>query len=281
MPVAVAHTVHADDGPVDGAPTVVLSSSLGATRTMWDPQIADLARRFRVVRYDTRGHGDSPVPPGPYRIDDLVDDLIALLDTLGVVRAHVVGLSLGGMTGLRLAARAPERVDRLAVLCTSARLEPAVAWHDRAALVRSQGTATVAGAVVDRWYTPAFAARRPDQIDAALAMVAATPAEGYASCCEAIAEMDLRDDLAAVRAPTLAIAGADDPATPPPHLERIARGVPDGRLVVVPRSAHLANVEQPARVTAALLDHLAGRPVGDVASSRRRRSPSEPQREDA
>ncbi|KRF36794.1 3-oxoadipate enol-lactonase [Nocardioides sp. Soil805] len=251
--VAVHHVV---TGPED-APVVVLSNSLGSTMSMWDAQADDLARHFRVVRYDTRGHGDSPVPPGPYDIDDLADDVVGLLDTLGVERAHVVGLSLGGMTGMRLAARNPERVDRLVVLCTGAHLTPSSGWHDRAATVREQGSASVAEAVVARWFTAPYLEAHPDVRAASEALVADTPAEGYASCCEVIAAMDLRADLAKITAPTLAIAGADDPATPPPHLEAIAEGVHDGRLLVVPDSAHLANAEQPGTITPAIIEHLA------------------------
>jgi 3-oxoadipate enol-lactonase len=258
-PVEVHHVVEAAPGLPEDAPVVVLSNSLGSTLAMWDAQAPRLAERFRVVRYDTRGHGRSPVPQGPYSIDDLADDLLGLLDRLEVDRAHLVGLSLGGMTAMRLAARNPERVDRLAVLCTSALLGPAEAWHDRAATVRAQGTGAVAEAVVGRWYTGEFAARYPDRVAAAEAMVAATPAEGYAGCCEAIAAMDLTGDLSAIAAPTLAIAGADDPATPPEHLERIAAGVKDGSLLVVPRAAHLASDEQPEIVNRALVDHLTAR----------------------
>jgi 3-oxoadipate enol-lactonase len=252
--VAVHHVV---TGPQD-APVVVLSNSLGSTTSMWDAQADALADQFRVVRYDTRGHGRSPVPQGPYDIDDLADDVVALLDTLGVDRAHFVGLSLGGMTGMRLAARTPERVDRLVVLCTGARLDPASAWHDRAATVRENGSSAVAEAVVARWFTPAHLEANPDVRAECESVVAATPAEGYASCCEVIAAMDLREDLPAISAPTLALAGADDPATPPPHLEAIAEAVQDGRLLVVPDSAHLANAEQPQTITPAILAHLTG-----------------------
>ena len=251
-PVDVHHVV---TGPED-APVVVLSNSLGSTYAMWDAQADALAERFRVVRYDTRGHGRSPVPDGPYDIDDLADDLVALLDRLGVERAHVVGLSLGGMTAMRLAARDPERVDRLVVLCTGARLEPSTGWTDRAATVRAHGTVAVAAAVVERWFTPAFLDAHPSVRKEAEQMVADTPAEGYAGCCEVIAAMDLRPDLPRITSPTLAIAGADDPATPPPHLEAIADAVADGRVLVVPDSAHLANAEQPATITPAIIDHL-------------------------
>ena len=254
-PVEVAHEVL--PGP-DGSPTVVLSNSLGATRAMWDRTVTGLQDHFTVVRYDTRGHGDSPVVPGPATIDALADDLRALLDRLGIARAHLVGLSLGGMTALRLAARDAERVDRMVVLFTSARLPPASAWTDRAALVRAEGTAAVATSVVQRWYSAGFLAAEPDRVAAAEAMVAATPAEGYAACCEAIAAMDLTADLPAITAPTLAIAGADDPATPPSHLEAVARSVQDGRLLVVARAAHLASDEQPATITPAIVAHLQG-----------------------
>ena len=237
-------------------PVVVLSNSLGSTHRMWDAQLAAFEERFRVVRYDTRGHGSSPVPLGPYGIDDLADDVIALLDRLDVGRAHLVGLSLGGMTGMRVAARNPDRVDRLALLCTGALLPPASNWTQRAATVRAHGCSAVAAAVVERWFTPDFLAAHPDIRDVHQAMVGATPAEGYAGCCEAIAALDLRDDLASITAPTLAIAGADDPATPPAMLAEIATGVKDARLLIVPHAAHLANAEQPDIITGALIEHL-------------------------
>lgn len=251
-PVDVHHVV---TGPVD-APVVLLSNSLGSTYEMWDPQVDALSERFRVVRYDTRGHGRSPVPPGPYTIDDLVDDVVALLDRLQVQRAHVVGLSLGGMTGMRLAAREPDRLDRLVVLCTGAMLGPPSGWTERAATVRTHGTAAVAEAVVQRWFTADHLVAHPEVRPRFEDMVAATPAEGYAGCCEVIAAMDLRPDLPSISAPTLAIAGADDPATPPVHLEEIAASVQHGRLLVVPDAAHLANVQQPGTVTPAILEHL-------------------------
>ncbi|MEB3032197.1 3-oxoadipate enol-lactonase [[Mycobacterium] nativiensis] len=251
-----AVAVHAIVSGRETGPVVVLSNSLGSTHRMWDAQIGALEERFRVVRYDTRGHGESPVPAGPYTIDDLADDVIALLDRLGVERTHLVGLSLGGMTAMRVAARHPERIDRLAVLCTGTRLPPAEAWTERAATVRASGSGSVAVAVVQRWFTPEYLRTHPDVRADSEAMVAATPAEGYAGCCEVIAAMDLRGDLASITAPALAIAGADDPATPPAKLNEIAAGVKDGRLLVVPHAAHLANAEQPDIVTPALIEHL-------------------------
>ncbi|QIX28087.1 3-oxoadipate enol-lactonase [Nocardioides sp. JQ2195] len=247
-------------GP-EGAPTVVLSNSLGSTLHMWDRNVDELSKHFTVVRYDTRGHGKSPAVEGGAHLDDLCDDVIGLLDDLGLDKVHFVGLSLGGMTGMRLGARNPERIAGLVVLCTSPYLGPASNWHDRAALVRAEGTGAVAEAVVDRWYSPGFLASEDERVREARNVVASTPSEGYAACCEAIATMDLRDELATITAPTLAIAGADDPSTPPPHLEGIADAVQDGRLLVVPDSAHLANDEQPATVTPAIIEHLQGVPA--------------------
>lgn len=247
-------------GPAD-APTVVLAGSLGSTHRMWDPQVDALSEHFRVVRYDARGHGESPVPSGSYSIDDLADDLVALLDDLDVERAHLVGLSLGGMTAMRVAVRNPERVDRMVVLCTAAYLPPIQGWLDRAATVRADGVAAIAETVVDRWFTTGFAQTHPAVRQAHVDMVASIPSAGYAACCDAIAAMDQRADLTHIAAPTLAIAGADDPATPPAFLEEVATGVQDGRLLVLDQGAHLANVEQPQRVSAAIIDHLQGAPA--------------------
>ena len=249
--VAVSHTV---DGPA-GAPVVVLSNSLGATRGMWAPQLPALAERFRVVTYDTRGHGASPAPDGPYTLDDLVDDLVALLDEVGAERAHVAGLSLGGMTAMRLAAREPARVDRLALLCTSAKTQPQ-GFLDRAAAARSGGTAPLAPTVVSRWLTPGYAAEHPDLVARLEAMIAGADDEGYAACCEVVAHLDLREDLGRISAPTLVIGGQEDPALPPEHQQLIADSIPGAELVTVSPGAHLANLEQPLQVTGALLGHF-------------------------
>ena len=246
---------HVVEGPED-APVVLLAGSLGSTLEMWDPQVPALTEHFRVVRYDHRGHGKSPVVPGPFDLADLGGDALELLDRLGIERAHLVGLSLGGMVSMWMAAHAPERVDRVGLLCTSAQLGPASNWTDRAALVRAGGTAAVAEAVLDRWFTAPFAAREPALIGRMRAMVADTPAEGYAAACEVIGRMDLTGDLASITAPVLAIAGADDPATPPVHLEAIVAGVTDGRLAVLDRAAHLASTEQAAAVNQLLVGHL-------------------------
>jgi 3-oxoadipate enol-lactonase len=249
--VAVSYTV---DG-ADDAPVVVLSNSLGATRGMWDPQVPALAERFRVVTYDTRGHGDTPAPPAPYTLDDLVDDVVALLDEVGAERAHVAGLSLGGMTAMRLAAREPARVDRLALLCTSAKTDPQ-GFLDRAAAARSGGTAPLAPAVVSRWLTPAYAAEHPDLVARLEVMVAGADDEGYAACCEVVAQLDLRADLGRIASPTLVISGWEDPALPPEHQKLIADSIPGAELLTVSPGAHLVNLEQPLQVTGALLGHF-------------------------
>ena len=272
-PVVVHRQVDvAPDLPAD-VPTVVMAGSLGSTLSMWDPQVPELSARYRVVRYDTRGHGSSPVGDTTCRIDDLADDLLALIDRLDVGPVHLVGLSLGGMTAMRLAARNPGRVRSLTVLCTSALLGPAEAWLTRAATVRDKGTGAVADAVVSRWFSPGFLAAEPDRVAHFRDMIAGTPPEGYAACCEAIAAMDLRPDLPAITAPTLVIGGIQDPATPPPHLQAIAAGIADSTLLMLEPAAHLANVEQAAAVTAALLQHLDG-PETHVPST-----PTTPRRE--
>jgi 3-oxoadipate enol-lactonase len=258
--MSAVEVAYREDGPA-GAPVVVLSNSLGADRAMWDPQVPALAERYRVVTYDARGHGGSPVPAGPYSMDDLVDDLLALLDRVGAERAHVVGLSLGGMTAMRLAARAPERVGRLVLLCTSAYI-PGPTYAERATQARSAGTGALAPAVVSRWVTPGFAAGHPDVVARLEAMVANTPDEGYAGCCEALAAMDLRPDLARITAPTLVVSGAQDPALPAEHQQAIADGIRGAELVTFDPGAHLVNVEQPLQVTGALLGHL--EPAGDT-----------------
>jgi len=242
------------DGPTD-APVVVLSHALGATRGMWDAQVPALAERFRVVRYDGRGHGTSPAPAGPYTIDDLVDDVLALLDRLGAERAHVAGISLGGMVGMRLAAREPSRVHRLAVLSSSARTEPQ-GFLDRAAQARAGGTAQFAPTVVSRWLTPGYAAEHPELVARLEAMVAGADDQGYAACCEVVAGIDLRADLGRITAPTLVLSGAQDPALPPPHQEAIAAGIDGAEWTTLSPGAHLTNLERAPEVTAALLRHF-------------------------
>jgi 3-oxoadipate enol-lactonase len=244
--VALHHVV---TGPAD-APTVVFSGSLGTRLTMWDPQVQALSDRFRIVRCDVRGHGGSPVPPGPYAIDDLGADLLALLQALDARRVRLVGLSIGAMMSLWVAAHAPEHVGRLVACCTTARFGPEAtdAYVSRAAAARAHGLADLADGVVARWFTPEFAATRPDVVARFRAELIATPREGYAACCEALAALDLTGLLGRITAPTLVISGADDQATPPSHGEAIAAAVPGARFVCLDAAAHLGSVQQPERV---------------------------------
>jgi 3-oxoadipate enol-lactonase len=240
-----------------GAPVLVLGNSVGTTSELWQPQLAVLGARFRLLRYEHRGHGGSPAPPGPYTIAGLGADVLALLDEHEIGTARYCGLSLGGMVGMWLAANAPGRISSLALCCTSAFLRPAQLWEDRAALVRSAGMTAISGQVVGRWFTPAYAAAHPGTVAAFVAALEERVVpEGYAGCCDAIAAMDLRPALGSVKAPALVIAGADDPATPPWHGAVIAAAIPGARLRVIRGAAHLANVSQAAEVTAALLAHL-------------------------
>ena len=251
-PVALHHVVDGD------GPTLILGPSLGSTTAMWEPQVAALAERFRVVRYDHRGHGGSPVPDEPYELAELGGDVLTLMDELGAERAHVAGLSLGAMVAMWVAANAPERVDRLALCCTSAKLGPPQMWRDRAAAVREAGTtSTIADAVAERWLTPAYAASHMDLVASLRAMIASIDPVGYAGCCGAIERMDLLDDLGGIAAPTLVLSARDDPATPPEHGAAIAERIDGARFEVVKDAAHLANLQQPGAVTDLLLDHLA------------------------
>lgn len=253
------------EGPA-GAPVLVLLNSLGASTRMWDPQVGPLAEQFRVVRIDTRGHGGSPPaaprPGRPAAFADLGADALAALDRiqaeLGVSRVHLAGLSLGGMTAMWLAAHHPDRVARLALLCTSAHLPGPDGWRDRARRVRHGGLHPIADQVVARWLTPGLAARDPALVAALMTMLTAGDPESYAQCCEAIAGMDQRADLARVTAPTLVVAGADDLAIPPEHARAIADGVAGARLEVLPGAAHIATVEQSGPVTRLLLEHFGG-----------------------
>jgi 3-oxoadipate enol-lactonase len=255
MPAAVA-LHHAAAGPEDGH-VVLMGGSLGTTLDVWDAQAGPLAERFRVVRYDHRGHGGSPAPPGPYSIADLGGDVLALLDTLGVERASHCGLSIGGMIGIWLAAHAPERIDRLVSICTAAHLPPPEAWAERAAQVEGAGsTEVVADSVLARWLTPEFARAHPEARESLRAMLVSTSPEAYAGCCRAIERMDLRADLPRIRAPTLVVAGAQDPSTPPEHGEAIAAAVPSARFELLSPSAHLAAVERADDVTRLIREHL-------------------------
>lgn len=251
--VALNHRI---DGEA-GASPLLLGCSLGTNLSMWEPQLEALTAVRRVIRFDPRGHGGSPSPSSPYSIDELGGDVLALLDRLGIERADYAGLSIGGMIGLWLAANAPDRIGRVIIMCSSAKLDGA-AFRARAATVLEAGSpAVIADAVVERWFTPGFAQTHPSLIDRMRAMIRATPAAGYAGCCDAIAAMDLRDRLPSITAATLVIGATDDQALPAEqHSEPIASAIPGARYELVGPAAHIATIEQADAVNALVTDHL-------------------------
>jgi 3-oxoadipate enol-lactonase len=239
------------------APVLLLGASLGTNLSMWAPQVAELSRSHRVVTFDHRGHGRSPVPPAPYEIADLGADVIALMDHLGVARASYVGLSIGGMAGIWLGTNASDRLERLVLMCTSAHAPPASRWFERASAVRAAGTtAVIADAVVERWFTPAWSAAHPDAVAAHRAMIVATKPEGYCASCEAIAAMDLRDALPRIPVPTLVIGAVEDQALPNEHQRLIAEAIPEARLELVADAAHIASAQQPDTINRLIEEHL-------------------------
>jgi 3-oxoadipate enol-lactonase len=237
---------HHFDGPAD-APVLVLPSSLGTTRELWQPQVELFAREFRVLRYEHRGAGS---------VEELARDALALLDELGLERVSWCGLSLGGMVGMWLAARAAERFDALVLACTSARVPAPDVYLDRAATIRAQGLEPVADAVVAKWFTAETFHERPELPARFREILVSTPPEAYAACCDALARWDFRDDLVEVAVPTLVIAGGEDQATPAGDTELLAERVPGAHLLTLPRAAHLANLERPREFADAALAHL-------------------------
>jgi 3-oxoadipate enol-lactonase len=247
---------HTSDGPED-APVLVLGSSLGTTGAMWDESVPALAERFRVLRYDTRGHGGSPAPPGPYTMDELGGDVLALLDRLGLERVSFCGLSIGGMIGMWLASEAPERVERLVLCCTVPHFPPPDLWNERADTVRAEGMGPLVDPALDRWLPPDVRAARPDAEEHLRRLIASTPPEGYAGCCEAIRDMDLRGRLASITAPTLVIAGSEDPSTPAAKVRPISEAIASARYVEIEGAAHIANISNPRPFIDAVMEHLA------------------------
>ena len=242
----------------EGAPVLVLSASLGTTLEMWDPQVPAFAARFRVLRYDTRGHGASDAPPGAYSMDRLGRDVVELLDALGLDRVHFCGLSLGGMTGQCLGVRAPDRIDRLVLANTAAHVGPPSGWQQRIDTVTRDGMEPIAALLVERWFTPDFRARCPDEVERIRSMLLAAEPAGYAGCCAAIRDMDLRPTAPLIARPALVIAGSRDPATPIDRARELAASLEVESRLVELDSAHLSNVEQADAFTRAVLDFLGG-----------------------
>ncbi|PWC39624.1 3-oxoadipate enol-lactonase [Azospirillum sp. TSO35-2] len=254
---AAGITVHYDlTGPA-GAPVLLFANSIGTSFQIWDAVVPHLSQRYRVLRYDMRGHGLTEVTPvteeAGYSMDTLAGDAVALLDALGIARAHVCGLSIGGMMAQRLAVTAPQRLHGLILCDTAGVIGPPSIWADRIAAIRARGMAAIADGVMARWFTERFRAERPDQIRGYVAMVGRTTEDGYIGCSMAIRDADLRAANAGIAAPTLVIVGEEDVATPPALARELADGIPGARLAVLPGAAHIPGVEKPAEL-AALID---------------------------
>lgn len=244
------------DGPAD-APVVVLSNSLGTNLEMWDAQMPSLSARLRILRYDQRGHGASEATPAPYAFDTLGRDVLVLLDALKIKRAHFCGVSMGGGTGMWLAAHAPERIDRLVLANTAAKFGTREAWNARIDAVRKGGLAAIADGVLERWFTPGFRARAADTVQRMRDMLAATPVEGYLGCCAAVRDVDLRNAIGRISAPTLVIVGAHDVSTPAAEGRALAERIRGARVVELD-AAHISNVEAAERFTTEVLGFLSG-----------------------
>ncbi|WP_034303715.1 3-oxoadipate enol-lactonase [Herbaspirillum sp. RV1423] len=236
-------------------PVLVLSNSLGTSLAMWEPQISLLSKYFRVLRYDTRGHGRSQVTPAPYSIPQLAGDVIGLLDQLGIAQAHFCGLSMGGSTVMWLAVHHPERVKRLVLCNTGALIGTAEAWTSRIATVQRDGVASIADAVVSRWLTPEFAQANPAKVKLLATMLKTTPDEGYAGACAAVRDINLREQIGGIKAPTLVVAGTGDIPTPPSDARFILSQIKDAQYVEL-GAAHISNQERPEEFTSALIKFL-------------------------
>lgn len=234
---------------------LVLSHGLGLDLSMWVPQMPAFTRGFRVLRYDTRGHGASPTPVGPCTIETLGRDVLALLDRLGIERMHFCGYSMGGMIGIWLGIHAPERLDKLVLAHTAALIGERSVWDARIETVTAHGMQAISEAAMQRWFTPDFLAARPPVVDALKHVFEQTPAEGYVQCCAAIRDGDFRADIARIEVPTLVLSGTLDPATTLEDGRFLAENIAGSRFVEID-SAHLSNIEKPAEVTAALLGFL-------------------------
>ncbi len=243
------------NGPRD-APVVMLSNSLSSNLTMWDGQVAALGARYRVLRYDQRGHGQSAAPPGAYSLDLLGDDACALLDRLAIETVHFVGLSMGGMTGMNLGVRRPERLISLVLCDTAAHMPPPEMWDQRIALARARGMAATAEPTLGRWFTPAFHKTSPDGISRVREMIETTPVEGYAGCCVAIRDMNQLAALPGIKLPTLVMVGDADPSTPVAAARAIHDRIAGSELAILDDAAHLSNIEQKDAFNARLLDFL-------------------------
>jgi len=247
------------------APTLVLGHSLGADRTLWDSLTRALKGSYRVLRFDLRGHGASPVPPGPYSLEQLTDDVLRIVASAGIARFHYCGVSLGGLVGLALAARHPTRIRSLVAANTAAKIGTSAHWAERRLAVRASGMKALTDTIVSRWFSPAFAVREPAQFERARSVLAGTDQEGYVACCDALATADLTSELAAINAPTLIIGGELDVSTPVADAQALHAAIPGSRLEVLAGAAHLSNLDASdafeAAVRAFLSDCTSREPV--------------------
>lgn len=242
------------EGPT-GAPAVVFSNSLGANYSMWDPQVREFQKHLRVLRYDMRGHGQSSLTPGPYSIEQLAKDVLVLLDALDLDRAYFCGLSMGGMIGMCMGVNAPERIHKLALSNTGAKIGTAEGWNSRIDAVQKNGMKSVASATVERWFTPAYRAKAPAIVASIQKMLEEANADGYVACCAAVRDFDFREQVSKIRLPTLVISGTHDPGTPPADGRFLAQQIPGARYAEL-NAAHLSNVEDQDRFNSELAAFL-------------------------
>jgi 3-oxoadipate enol-lactonase len=235
------------DGPV-GAPALVLSNSLGTNLSLWDPQFPVFAKTFRLLRYDSRGHGQTSATPGEYTVEMLGRDVLQLLEALNLDRVNFCGLSIGGMTGMWLAVNAPQRLIKLVLSNTAPKIGKLDAWNQRIKLVREGGTKTVAQPVVEKWFTPEFHAKHPDQITKTRHMIETTSTGGYVGSCAAVRDFDFWGQVGIIRAPTMVIAGTHDQSVPPSDAQKLAKQIPGARYLEL-SAAHISNIEAATRFT--------------------------------
>jgi 3-oxoadipate enol-lactonase len=247
--------IYVEAAPENGKPPLLFSNSLGTNLHMWDAQIDDFGRSFRIIRYDSRGHGRSDAPEGSYTIERLGRDALMVLDALGIERTYFCGLSKGGMVGQWLGANAPERIVRMAICNTAAHIPAPDLWNQRIEIALSKGMAPLRKGIIERWFTETFRESEPAEIDRVAEMVVTTPDVGYAACCAAIRDMDQREAIKTVTVPTLVVIGERDPATPPERGREIHGLIPGSRLAALD-AAHLSNIEQTAAFNRTVIDFL-------------------------
>lgn len=241
---------------LEAGPVLVFSHPLGTDLTMWDGQAADFGKKFRVLRYDKRGHGGSSSPAGPYTIEQMGRDAVALLDHLKVEKVNYCGLSIGGQTGMWLGVNAPERLNKLILSNTAAKIGNDDGWNARIDTVRKGGVKSVSKVVIDRWFTPEFQAKAPAEIEKIRAVFERSDETGYIGCCQAVQTFDFREKVSGVRVPTLVIAGTHDPATTPVDTKSVADRIAGSKFVELSAS-HLSNIEQREKYSAAVAEFLA------------------------